>query len=72
MEGGRSDPKADINLAQVQVLAPRADEHARCAQALAAHHYLPAPATGPTAGTKRVSPPAIATPAAATIRPVPG
>jgi hypothetical protein len=36
-----SDSAPNLNLARVQVRAAQANEHARCEQELAAHHYLP-------------------------------
>lgn len=36
-----SEPSTYLNLSRVQVRAARADEHPRCEQELAAHHYLP-------------------------------
>lgn len=36
-----SDTSNYLNLANVRLRAARADEHARCEQELAAHHYLP-------------------------------
>jgi hypothetical protein len=41
VDGGMSDAASHLNLSRVQVRAARADEHARCEQELAAHHYLP-------------------------------
>jgi hypothetical protein len=41
VDGGMSDTASHLNLSRVQVRAARADEHARCEQELAAHHYLP-------------------------------
>ena len=33
-------PSLTLNLSRVQVRAARPDEHARCEEELAAHHYL--------------------------------
>ena len=41
VDSGMSYPTAYVNLSEVRIRAAGADEHTRCEQELAAHHYLP-------------------------------